>query len=263
MQKMSSNPFAKADLNWFKIKYLKHASPDKLRVYSYKGQQLYYLKPSELLHGLNEIFVDEVYKLHLNDRPIIIDCGANIGMSVIYLKERFPNAKVIAFEPDNANFELLNKNVSSFGLQDVSIRKEAVWIENTELSFESDGTMGSKISTAESNSLTRVKAVRLKDLIAYTVDFLKLDIEGAEYEVLKDIAPVLHYVSNMFLEYHGKFSDNSKLVEILQIIETAGFTFYIKEAATVYANPFDEILKQSNKTYDVQLNIFCLRQILQ
>ena len=62
-------------------------------------------------HSIDELFVDEVYKSVLNtEQPYILDCGANIGLSVIYFKKQWPNATVIAFEPDEKNFEYLNKN---------------------------------------------------------------------------------------------------------------------------------------------------------
>ena len=101
------------------------------------------------------------------------------------------------------------------------------------------------------------KSVKLKDLLIQKVDFLKMDIEGAEYEVIKDCKENLKNVSNLFLEYHGKFSDNHKLIEIFQIIESAGFKFYIKEAASLYPTPF--FRKATTYPYDVQLNIFAFR----
>jgi FkbM family methyltransferase len=253
------NPESKANLNWFKIKFLKHASADKLRTYNYKGKLLYYTKPTELLHGLREIFVDEIYSVNLPSRPFIIDCGANIGMSVIYLKERFPDAEIVAFEPDEKNFELLSKNVASFQLNHVTIRQEAVWVEDTELTFKSDGTMGSKIDVVGTGNYAKVKASRLKDFLNTKIDFLKIDIEGAEYSVLKDIESSLDNVENMFLEYHGNFDQNNELIEIFSILHNRGFAFYIKEAANVYTKPFAEMGRDAKRDYDIQLNIFCMR----
>lgn len=259
MEKALQSNNKKADLNWFKIKYLKHATPDRTRVYSYHGNKIYYTKPSELLHGLKEIFIDEVYRLNLPPRPYILDCGANIGMSIIYLKEQFKNAEIVAFEPDDNNFTLLSKNVTSFGFKDVTIRKEAVWIADTELNFSNEGTMGSKIETAQSGASQTVKAIRLKRLLDRKIDFLKIDIEGAEYAVLKDIQDDLHLVQNMFLEYHGTFNQNSELIELLTIVQNTGFAFYIKEATSVYDKPFVEAQSKPKSDYDVQLNIFCFR----
>ena len=91
------------------------------------------------------------------------------------------------------------------------------------------------------------------------VDFLKIDIEGAEYEVLKDIEPQLQNVQNLFIEYHGTYEQNKELVEMLTILETNGFSFYIKEATSIYDHPFSK-QKRPVHNFDVQLNIFCIRK---
>ena len=118
--------------------------------------------------------------------------------------------------------------------------------------------MGSKIEKDMVTNTIEVKAVRLKDFLNREVDFLKIDIEGAENVVLSDIADNLHFVKNMFLEYHGTFNQNNELVKMINIISEAGFNFYIKEAASIYDTPFHRS-KNPNTSYDVQLNIFCFR----
>ncbi len=67
------------------------------------------------LHGLNEIFVEEVYRFQSDtNTPLIIDCGSNIGLSIIYFKRLFPEAKIIGFEPDNEIFKILENNINQF-----------------------------------------------------------------------------------------------------------------------------------------------------
>lgn len=249
----------KAGLNWLKIKLLKHYTKGKLRQHELRGKKLVYISPQDFLHGLKEIFIEEVYNVELPPQAYVLDCGANIGLSVIYIKEKFPDANVIAFEPDTNNYRLLRQNVQAFGFQQVQLEEKAVWTANTELLFESEGNMGSRIGTGDSGG-KKTRAVRLKDFINKRVDFLKMDIEGAEYEVIKDIADKLHLVDQMFVEYHGKFSQNKELLEILHLIANAGFSFYIKEAASVYDHPFKFKQLQSQRQYDVQLNIFCVRE---
>jgi FkbM family methyltransferase len=252
------NPYREVNLNWWTLKYYKHLPAGKKSVHQLFGKPLFFISAPELLHGFQEIFIDKIYKQDLPLNPYIIDCGANIGMSIIYLKRNFPDAEITAFEPDETNFELLNKNVQSFGYTAVDLHKEAVWNENTKLMFSNESSMGSKIELNSSAQSVEVQAIRLKDFLTKKVDFLKIDIEGAEYAVLTDIADNLHCVQNMFLEYHGSFDQNGELVKIIQIIDKAGFNFYIKEAAPIYFTPFYRI-KNPNTDYDVQLNLFCFR----
>jgi FkbM family methyltransferase len=257
--KLFTNEAKKAGLNWVKIKYLKHLPAGRTRSYGYKNKNIFYSSPQEMLHSLKEIFIEEIYKVGLPSKPLIIDCGANIGLSIIYFKENHKDAEILAFEPDEANFNLLKKNIQSFGLQDVSIKKEAVWIKETELNFSNEGTMASKIEHVTYGNARKVKAIRLKDQLNKKIDFLKIDIEGAEFEVLKDIKDNLHYVQNMFFEYHGNFEQNKELLEIFEIITKAGFSYYIKEAAQIYRAPFTAKNIKREGACDIQLNIFCFR----
>jgi FkbM family methyltransferase len=254
---MFKSNYNKAGLSWLKLQQLKFQLSRKSNLIKLFGSTVYFTTPPEFLHGIREIFVDEIYKQSLPAQPLVIDCGANIGLSIIYMKQCYPQAKIIAFEPDDTNFELLSKNMRSFAYKDVSIRKEAVWIEDTELHFADTGSMSSRIEESSGAKTKVVKAIRLKDLIIGPVDFLKIDIEGAEYAVLKDTREKLPLVRNMFLEYHGNFNQSAELTEIFSWLSEQGFSYYIKEASNVYQTPFERGRRVSG--YDVQLNIFCFR----
>src|SRR5450432_2104773 len=180
--KIFHNPYHKLNIGPVEKIYYKHLNAGKIRSHRLFGKKLYFVSPTELMHGLKEIFIEEVYKQHLSANPYIIDCGANIGLSVIYLKQKFPDATIIAFEPDEENFNLLQTNIKSFNYESVQARKEAVWIENTTLQFSSEGSMSSRIHTEVSDNTVPVKAIRLKDYMDKPVDFLKIDIEGAEFQ---------------------------------------------------------------------------------
>lgn len=258
LKRLSANPYKKINLNWFKIKYYKHLPAGKMKSHLLFGKTLYFTDSIQLVNGLKEIFIEEMYRQELKANPYIIDCGANIGLSIIYMKQQYPYAEIVAFEPDETNFQLLSKNVNSFGYGNVNLCKEAIWIDNTTLRFSSQGTMTSKIEMGAGAGTIEVKAIRLRDLLNREVDFLKIDIEGAEYKVLCDIADKLFLVKNMFLEYHGTFAQNKELTTVFKMISDAGFNYYIKEAATLFDYPFQRT-KKSDIGYDVQLNIFCFR----
>ena len=133
-----------------------------------------------------------------------------------------------------------------------------MWKENTTLRFLSEGTLGSKIADVAEAATIEVRAKRLKDLLSEKIDLLKLDIEGAEYEVIRDCADVLHMADHLFIEFHGHFTKMNELTEILEIVRKNNFAFYIKEATSVYPTPF---FRTGIKTqYDIQLNIFCFKE---
>ncbi len=252
------NPYREVNVSWLKLKFYKHLPSGKLRTHYLFGKPFFFSNPKELLHAFDEIFIEQVYKQQLQEQPYICDCGANIGLSVIYMKHLYPKAEIVAFEPDKENFDLLEKNMKSFGYNNITLRNEAVWNQNTTLRFSSDGSMSSKITTGNSPNTKEIKAIRLRDFLIRQIDFLKIDIEEAEFTVINDISDKLHFVKNMFVEYHGSFQNNKELVELLKIITDDGFNFYIKEANHIYITPFLRVENTVNP-YDIQLNIFCFR----
>lgn len=254
--KLFHNPYGKLGLGWVQVRIFKNRPAFKLQSLMFKGALLHFYSREETLHSLREIFLEDIYKQSLPANPYVIDCGANIGLSVLYIKMLFPSATVLAFEPDELNFSLLKRNVESYGLTSVDIRKEAVWTENTELDFSATGGLMSRIEPGKGTGTSKTKGTRLKDLMTRRIDFLKIDIEGAEYAVLEDIADRLHLVGNFFLEYHGSFGQNPELNRILQILSENNFQYYIRSAIDKHPTPF---LRRPSPDYDVQLNIFAFR----
>jgi hypothetical protein len=101
-----------------------------------------------------------------------------------------------------------------------------------------------------------VKTTRLKNYLVEEIDFLKIDIEGAEHKVIADCADELRFVKNLFIEYHSMENRAQNLHLILEIISKAGFRYHIKEA---YITPFPFVERRLNVGMDLQLNIFCYR----
>ena len=156
-------------------------------------------------HSMKEIFVEEVYKFWSPTKtPYIIDCGANIGLSVIYFKRMYPSATLIAFEPDETIFKQLEINIAQFNYDNVQLLNKGVWNDETTLSFLAEGTLGGRIIDSETKTSSKVisiHTVRLRNYLTRKVDFLKIDIEGSEYEVLVDCADLLKNVEFLFVEY--------------------------------------------------------------
>ena len=204
-----------------------------------------------------EIFVDEIYRFDSStQQPIIYDCGANVGTSCLYFKQIFPNAKIKAFEADPMIANTLKSNLSKNGINDVEIINKAVWIDDDGIEFGSEGADGGSINATDNK--IKIESVRLKDLLEKEVqiDLLKIDIEGAEYQVLKDCGKSLDGVQNLFVEYHSWNNENQKLSEILDIFEANGFRYYIEDLSK-RKQPFINHARGQNM--DLQLNIFGYR----
>lgn len=208
------------------------------------------------LNQFESIFVDQIYQFNCESKtPVIIDCGANMGTSVLYYKWLFPQAKVFAFEPDKHIFEVLNNNISNNKLDDVSLINKAVWTNHQEMFFNSNDAQSGKLIIDE--SAIKVECVRLKDFIAAfkKIDFLKLDIEGAELPVLQDISSEINHVKHLFIEYHSMINEPQKLSQLLQILETGKFRYFI--GGNQNKSPFTNQVVEEGM--DLTLDIFATR----
>lgn len=205
-----------------------------------------------------ELFVDESYKFtSQSSSPIIIDCGANIGTSCLYFKTLYPQSKVTAFEADEKIAKILTSNLNNNNINDVKIISSAVWINNDGIEFSCEGADGGSIQG--NGARKKVNSIRLKEVLNQIgrVDLLKIDIEGAEYEVIKDCQSALGNVENIFIEYHSWNNSPQRLSEILVILEQNNFRYYINGVCN-RIQPF--INKGEGGDMDLQLNIFCTRR---
>jgi FkbM family methyltransferase len=249
------------DISWTIEKILKHEEDQHIKQKKLSIGLINYKRPYEVLHTYRELFCRDMYQFECNtDAPIILDCGSNIGLSVMYFKTIYPKAKVWAFEPDATNFGLLTQNIQSNNLQDVIAEPAAVWISDGTIKFSGNGSEASRIDENDNFESNAVPCIRLKNLLCKfeTIHFLKMDIEGGEYKVITDCADELYRVNNFFLEYHGKTAETKHLTELLEIVDKQGFQAYIRNAADSLVHPF--IQKQTNTQFDVQLNIFCYKK---
>jgi FkbM family methyltransferase len=261
VKKLFYQPYSVFNIGWTKEKILKHKTDQRLKYHIYKNKyKITFRDGPVFLVSINELFINEFYKFKpKTDRPRIIDCGSYIGTSILYFKVNYPMAIVTGFEPDETNFSIIKSNLEAWNFSDTVVNNAAIWINNETISFNSKGSMASRIESTvnESDHKITVKCFRLKDLLDEEIDFLKIDIEGAEYAVLKDCDEKLVNVKNLFVEYHGTYSEMYKLNEILDILNRNKFKYYIKEGSPIYAKPFWDRDKVGD--YDIILNIFAFK----
>jgi FkbM family methyltransferase len=221
------------------------------------GKPFEVIDSASFISTFQQIFEEQIYRFKANtERPYILDCGANIGLSVIYFKQLYPQSIIVAFEADRSVFETLRKNVQSFGYDDVEFVNRAVWNGETELNFTSDGADGGRLSVPADHPTQVVKTIRLRDHLDHKIDFLKLDIEGAETAVLQDCADRLSNVEALFVEYHSFAGEPQSLHVLTDVLANAGFRLHI-QAPMPAPQPF--IKRHPEMGMDMQLNIFAFR----
>jgi len=180
-------------------------------------------------------FIDQILVRRLNDfvpdndHPVILDCGANIGFSSLVYKRQFPKAKIIAFEPDPEFIPLLHRNLDRNGASDVEVVEAAVWVDNGSSQWSMEGIDGSHLGDA-SVDVTKTVTVRTIDLAEYLgqqIDLLKMDIEGAEYEVIGHLKEKLANVKAISLECHLNQGSIVSFGNMLEALSSAGYKLSI------------------------------------
>lgn len=221
-------------------------------------------RPFEIVDALSflemfeEIWEGESYLFPARtERPLILDGGANVGLSVVFFKTMYPQSEIIAFEPDERIFAVLERNVKSWGLSDVRLIPRAVWREATFLPFLSEGSYGGRLARAGDAGAGHVPSVRLRDYLDRGVDLLKLDIEEGETEVLEDCRDRLGNVAHLFVEYHGAADRPQALPRLVSLLSGAGFRLNVR-AGNDSRRPF--MARKINMGNDLQLEIFAFRE---
>lgn len=223
------------------------------------GPQIELVDGPSFVPMYQEIFQQHIYKFFADtDQPLMIDGGANIGLGVLYLKRLYPHSKCIAFEPDISIFAALNATISNFKIDGVDLVNRALWNVEGEVSFSSEGSnAGSLVNDQNSSKTVVVKTVRLRDYLDQKVDFLKLDIEGAELEVLRDCADALTNVKNIFVEYHSFAGKSQKLSDFFEILEASGFRIFVGSPAQISPQPLYK--RHTHLGMDMLLNVYGYR----
>lgn len=206
-----------------------------------------------------EIIINKIYSFNPStSQPLIIDCGANMGLGIWFFKEQFPDARIIAFEPDPDIFKVLNENMIQNRLTGIELHQKAVWKQDGEIFFEKEGGDAGRLDLKnESPKTIKVEAVNLNPWLANEkVDLLKIDIEGAETEVLRSIQPHLKNVFRIFVEYHSFENQPQTLGELISILTNAGFRVH---ASPVGHSPQPFIKRNAYLGIDLQFNIYGYR----
>lgn len=243
----------------YRLWKLKRYTPDGTNLL---GFPLRFPDSRSFLYMHEEIFDKQIYEFATTSAtPHIIDGGANIGLASIYFKRLFPHCRITAFEPDPVVRGYLEGNLRAAGISGVTIEPYALWSSETELTFAAEGADGGRVlhdntDVSEINARTSVKTKHLRDYLSEPVDLLKLDIEGAEGEVMRDCQDLLGNVKFLFVEYHSFDGRPQSLGTILTILERAGFTHHLS-VPLHSERPF--VKRRLHLGMDNQLNIFAFR----
>ncbi len=216
---------------------INHANPDKplppaidLRIRQLKHRPIRIRAHST---DARVVFSTFVHRFHLppkgviRDAPtLILDLGSNIGCTIAHLACLYPQASVVGVELDDENAGLCRRNISPWKDR-CQVIEGAVWAEDGEVQYErregcEDG-FAAGAELPENGELRTAKAISLNTLIAEIcspdqfIDYVKMDIEGAEREVLRRNTEWAARVRSIKIELHGNYSKEDCIADLQRL----------------------------------------------
>ena len=223
----------------FKFMMNKNTRSKNLEKYTWNKNPVYYRASTSDMTLIYEVLLKSGYKseyyLPENFNPkVILDIGANIGITSIYLTKKFPNSKIFSFEPLLENYDILKKNtenyknikVFNFGLGkkdetlDIYLSDDSENFGGGSFFPEVGGTSNRKVKCEIKNIQDTLVELDMKE-----VDLIKIDTEGAEFDILTSLnKKYLKSVKWITGELHGY-----KDFELLDYLQGFGFNIGIKK----------------------------------
>ena len=205
---------------------------------------------------------------------IVVDVGANIGLHTLNMARIVGNTgRVFAFEPDPSNFEILEKNVKINNYQNIILEQKAVGDKNGRTTlYQSDHPGMHRIFPQTKQAKGQVQ-VELTSLDKYFIDsnladkinFIKIDVEGLEFSVLKGMKNILK--NNKKIKILFEFMPKNTMeagftpIELLNYLTSHDFKLYCIDERTkklLHVSNNEEILKLCSSTNNtIGRNLFC------
>ena len=181
--------------------------------------------------GIKEVFLDDDYQLKLSNSPkTIIDIGANIGAFSIFMASKYPKAHIYSYEPSASTFRVFlhNIKINNFSKQ-ISPFKLAVYKKNSQIKLYNPGPSGLRSihHTRNEKKSETVETITLEKIFSQNkinkCDLIKIDCEGAEYEILANTPPtVFKKIKQVVLEFH-EMTPSQSHIQLINILKMNGF----------------------------------------
>ncbi len=180
-----------------------------------------------------KIYDDARFPIDADD--VVVDIGAHIGGFAVRAARLAHRGEVYAFEASSKNYAMLTENRDLNNVNNLRIHNKAVSGQRGELKFympDDNGALGSLLQETDS-PLEIVQSITLADIIAENhierIDYLKMDVEGAEYDILLNcLAETLAKVRRIVMEYHGFEGHARSHLDLVHLLEAQGFIVHVE-----------------------------------
>jgi len=200
-------------------------------------------RTSDVLVAVQILLLDELPLPPRGDVDLVIDAGANIGLSALTFAHRWPGASIVCLEVDDANLALLRRNTEPYPA--IRVVPAGLWRRAARLRLANPGAPGWAIRVEE-HEHGPIEAMGVDDLLDETgaarIDVLKVDIEGSEAEVFGPESEAwLDRVGTVMVELHELFRPGSAEA-IRTTLQRAGFRLAHSGEYLIATRPTDASL---------------------
>lgn len=239
-----------------------------------QGSKMYFDPGDSLDLSINGVYGEldtKIIRDNIKEGDIVIDVGANIGYyTLIFAQLVGKTGKVFAFEPEPKNFEILKKNIEINNYQNVVVEQKIVSDTSgmIKLFIAEQGIVGHRIQQkTNSQKFIEMESIILDDYLkklnlSDKINFIKIDVEGAEPKVLEGSKEILETSSNLkiFTEFNRedikKYNYNPE--NILLLLSKNNFKFFLPNYKTNSISVTDKnTLLNSSELLKENLNILC------
>ena len=187
------------------------------------GQKIKIRVNSTDLMALTHVWMIEEYakkNFDIKSSDTVIDVGAHMGLFTLYASQSCKIGNIYSYEPVKENFEILKENTSINNLKNVKIFNLAVSNSNSTITLFMNNDESGHSMFSESSENIIVKSTSLMKIFddnkIKECNFLKLDCEGAEYEIIEKLpSAYFEMIEKIIIEYHMADS-HPELLEKLQ-----------------------------------------------
>ncbi len=198
--------------------------------------------PKRLHHEFKEIFMENAYSIGLKKpikkNPVIIDIGANVGFFSMFALSKYPACTVYSYEPINSNYRQLLKNKELNITKKIICFNKAVCGYNgvVKINFDNTDSFTTSASIVDNagqcnGDFIDVPCLTLSEIFKENhltqCDLLKIDCEGAEYDILFNTPEeILNKIDQMALEIHAGRNENENLQSLKEFLTRFNFNLF-------------------------------------
>ena len=195
----------------------------------------------DIFSSLNELIIFSFYIKNKDKYKNVIDIGANIGLHSILMAKLGWN--VFSYEPDPLHLEILNNNIEANNLKNIKVFESAVSSENGQTDFlrvlgntTSSHIVGSKDAPYGDLMTIKINTVNISDIVS-NIDFIKIDAEGHEAQIICAIPQIEFYHLDVMVEIGNK---NNALL-IFNYCNSIGLNLFSQKIGWGIVNTFDQM----------------------